>query len=158
MDKDEQIREGLRRIASSVGPAPTLMGKVVSVNEDDQTCVIDDDGLEIPDVRLRPVLNGNRSLVLFPKVGTYGLAVRLEKTEEWMLVGADQVSKIIAETGDIVFTLGEDKVSLTKPASSLYDILKKMIESQMQIIVIEGRGPDIEKLADAQVQLENLMQ
>lgn len=157
MTKEEQIREALRHLASQVGPAPTMIGKVIIVDEENQTCVLKDDEVEFPDVRLRPVLNGNKSIVLLPKVQTFALAVRIEKTEEWMVVACDEVSKVQIQIGELKFQM-EDKFSITKVESSLYDIIKKIIEATMQIVVNSGTSPDYAKLTEATLQLENLME
>ena len=57
MTKKQQILEGLRALGCSVGPLNSLLAVVKSVNEDEKTCVIIDDDIEINDVRLSPVIN-----------------------------------------------------------------------------------------------------
>ena len=78
-----QIREAFEKMAKSDGPAVSNIAKVKSVDETKATCVlIDEDGQEFFNVRLRPVLTGNKSFILVPKVGSYVLAVRVEDDED----------------------------------------------------------------------------
>ena len=61
------IRERLGDLVGSAGPAVSNIAKVKSVNENLATCVLEDeDGQEIPEVRLRPVLTGKKSFLQIP--------------------------------------------------------------------------------------------
>jgi len=108
MERAEQVRQILKRMASEVGPANTLLGTIKSVNEGDQTCVIYDDDLEIDftDVRLRPVLDGNTSLTLVPKLNTWALAIRIEGEDDWMLIAAGEFEKYLITCDNVVFNGG----------------------------------------------------
>lgn len=129
--------------------AVTLMGKVKSVDENEMTCVIDDDGFEIPEVRLRPALDGKESLTIFPKPGSWSLAVRLEDTDEWMLIAAGEVDKYRIKQNDLVFEMDGEKFLIEKQDANLKDIIQSICEACLQIVVIQGNNPDYEKLVDA---------
>lgn len=101
MSKEQEIRDGFRRMAEKEGPLQTLLAEVVSVDENEMTCVIKDDELEIFDVRLRPVINGKKSFTLYPKVGCYVLAARIEDGEEWMVIAVDEIEKFELTNGDV---------------------------------------------------------
>jgi hypothetical protein len=91
----DQIREGLQKMAKSQGPAVSNIATVKSVDEKKATCVlIDEDGQEIFEVRLRPVLTGNKSFILLPKVGSQVLAVRVEDDDDWMVIACDEIEKV----------------------------------------------------------------
>lgn len=109
MEKSEQIRQRLKQMAMGVGPKCSLLGTVKSVNETERTCVIYDDDLDIDfeDVRLRPVLDGNDSLVLVPKINSWALAVRIEDEDEWMLIAAGEFEKVLITCENVVFNGGE---------------------------------------------------
>ena len=95
MPTPEQIRAALKEMAKNDGPAVSNIAKVKSVDETKATCVlVDEDGQEIFDVRLRPVLTGNKSFILVPKVGSYVLAVRVEDDEDWMVIASDEIDKV----------------------------------------------------------------
>lgn len=103
----EQIRERLREMAGSYAPAVSNIAQVQSVNEAECTCVlVDDDGLEFFDVRLRPVTGKNKSFLQIPKEGSFVLAVRVEDSDDWMIVACDEVEKVqlIVGSMDVVIT------------------------------------------------------
>jgi hypothetical protein len=108
MERSEQIRQKLKQMAMELGPKSTLLGTVKSVAEAERTCVIYDDDLDIDfeDVRLRPVLDGNDSLVLLPKVNSWALAVRIEDEDDWMLIAAGEFEKILITCDQVVFNDG----------------------------------------------------
>lgn len=109
MERAEQIRQKLKQMAMELGPKCTLLGTVKSVNEAERTIVVYDDDLDIDfeDVRLRPVLDGNDSLVLVPKQNTWALAVRIEDDDEWMLIAAGEFEKVLVMCDNVVFNGGE---------------------------------------------------
>jgi hypothetical protein len=89
------VREGFKKIAESHGPAVSNIAKVKSVNETKATCVMEDeDGQEIFDVRLKPVLTDSKSILILPKVGSFVLAVRVEDDDDWMIIGYEEITKI----------------------------------------------------------------
>ncbi len=94
MGKVDEIREAFLRLAATVGPKPTLQGVVVSVDETEMTAAIQDsDGNDLPPVRLRNVLDGKESTTIYPKVGTWVIAVRIEHDDEWILIAAGEIYK-----------------------------------------------------------------
>jgi hypothetical protein len=75
-------------MAKDDGPAVSNIAKVKSVDENKATCVlIDEDGQEIFDVRLRQF--SQVKFILVPKVGSYVLAVRVEDDDDWMVITAE---------------------------------------------------------------------
>ncbi|PXY44529.1 hypothetical protein [Flavobacterium hydrophilum] len=95
MPTPEQIRLAFQQMAKNDGPAVSNIAKVKSVDENKALCVlIDEDDQEILDVRLRPVLSEKKSFILVPKVGSYVLAVRVEDDDDWMIIAADEVTKV----------------------------------------------------------------
>ncbi|MFT3750970.1 MAG: hypothetical protein QM768_21835 [Agriterribacter sp.] len=134
----------------------TLMGKVKSVDENEMTCVIDDDGFEIPEVRLRPALDGKESFTIFPKPGSWCLAVRLEDSEEWMLIYAGEIDKYQIKQNDLVFEMDGQKFLIEKQGANLMEIIKNICEACLQIVVIQGNGQDLQKLTDALTKIQLL--
>jgi len=107
MSKEEQIRKLLKIMAGEVGPAVSLLAQVKSVNEATFTCVLtDDDGLEFTDVLLRPVVDGNESVTLIPKVNTWALAIRMEDGDDWMIISVGEVQKIHTKCDEVVYNGG----------------------------------------------------
>lgn len=140
MGKHEEILEGLRNHASKVGPQATMLAKVKSVDEAKFTCVLDDDGLEYLDVRLRPVLDGKQSITAFPKINTWALAVRIEDGEDWMVIALGEVDKVRMLQGDLVFEM-EDYFLLKKGNETLKKIFDDLFEAIKLITVPTNVGP-----------------
>jgi hypothetical protein len=142
MGREAEIREALAEHAGRFGPMQTMLATVQSVDVDALTCVlVDDDELTYEDVRLRPVLDGKRSLTIFPKIDTWALAVRIEEGNDWMVIAVGEA----------------DKYSIVKDDDSLKEVLQLIIEGVIQIVVVEGNNPDYTKLQTALRKLNNLM-
>jgi hypothetical protein len=138
MDKKEQIREGLRDLAKRVGPVQTILATVVSVNEAEFTCVLNDGDIDIHDVRLRPVLNGNEAQTLIPKAGSYVLAIRIE---EWMLMAADEIDKYRVKIGDMEFEMDGSKFLFKMDSETLKKIMDDLLDAIEQLTVNTNVGP-----------------
>jgi hypothetical protein len=140
MGKHDEILEALRDHAKKVGPQATMLAKVKSVDAAKFTCVLDDDGLEYLDVRLRPVLDGKQAITAFPKVSTWALAVRIEDGEDWMVVAFGEVDKVRMVQGSLVFEM-EDYFLLKKGNETLKKIMGDLLDAIGQITVPTNVGP-----------------
>ena len=137
----EQLRKGLEEMAKKHGPAVSNIAKVKSVDEEAATCVlIDEDGQEIFEVRLRPVLNGNKSILMLPKIGSYVLAVRVEDDDDWMIVGYDEITKIGAYLNDVSIEVKE-KISLTVKEEDLETLLNDLFTAIENMVFATPSGP-----------------
>lgn len=126
----EQIRNRIEEMAKAHGPAVSNIAKVKSVDEDKATCVLEDqDGQEIQDVRLRPVLNGKKSFIQIPKVGTFVLAIRIEDDEDWMVVACDEVTKFQFTIGNCELMFDATGFGLKKENETLKKIMIDLIEA-----------------------------
>jgi hypothetical protein len=137
----EQIRKRLEELAKKHGPAVSNIAKVKSVDEAKSTCVlIDEDGQEIFEVRLRPVLNGNKSFVLVPKVGTYVLAVRVEDDDDWMVVGCDEITKVgfYLNAVEVEF---KDKIHLQANGQNLANLMNDLFVAINNMVFATPNGP-----------------
>lgn len=127
MATPEQIRQRLEEIAGGQAPAVSNIAKVKTVNEEKATCIlIDEDGQEYPEVRLRPVLNGKKSFLQIPKVGTYVLAIRVEDDEDWMVIACDEVDKVIYYVGETIFQI-DDKFLFEANGKNLLKVIKSLL-------------------------------
>lgn len=141
MATPEQIREALERMAKNHGPAVSNIALVKSVDEAKAVCVLaDEDGQEIFDVRLRPVLNGNKSIIMVPKVGTYVLAVRVEDDDDWMVVGCDEITKfgIYLNGVEIEF---KDKIKMNANGESLAKLIDDLFVAINNMVFTTSNGP-----------------
>jgi len=107
MSKQEEVRKLLKKMASEVGPAVSLLAEVKSVDETELTCVLtDDDGLEFFDVRLTPVVDGNVSFTIIPKINTWALAVRMEDSDDWLVLSVGEAQKVLLKCDEVVINDG----------------------------------------------------
>lgn len=124
----ENIREQLQQMAGSVGPAVSNIAKVKSVDEGKATCTLEDeDGQEILEVRLRPVLSGKKSFLQIPKVGSFVLAIRIEDDNDWLVIACDEVEKFIWNTRQAEVEIS-DKIHIEANDKNLLDLMKKLFQ------------------------------
>lgn len=137
----DHIRKGLEQMAKKHGPAVSNIAKVKSVDEARSTCVlIDEDEQEIFDVRLRPVLNGNKSFVLVPKVGSYVLAVRVEDDDDWMVVGCDEISKVGFYLNNVEIEF-KDKIHLQANGENFANLINDLFVAINNMVFTTPNGP-----------------
>lgn len=106
-----EIRDRLIEMAGTYAPAVSVLAKVKSVDEDECTCVlVDDDGQEFFEVRIRPITGKNKYFLQIPKNNSFVLAVRIEDTEEWQIVACDEVKKVQLIVGDIEVVISETDI------------------------------------------------
>lgn len=143
MTTEEQIRQALERMAKGVGPAVSNIAKVKSVDETKALCVlVDEDGQEILDVRLRPVLSNKKSFILVPKVDSFVLAVRVEDDDDWMVIAADEVTKVGYYVGETLFEL-TDKVHISAGGENLADLIDNLFTAIGNMVFTTNAGPTI---------------
>jgi len=157
--KQEEIRKALADHAMKFGPAATMLATVVAVDPSTFTCTLvdADDDFEYPGIRLRPVLDGNEALTLFPKVGTWALAVRIEDEEhEWMVMAMGEVDKWRLKIGATIIEQDATGLLVQKGSDTLKQVLTLIIEAMQKIIVLQGTNPDRAKLVTAKTKTNNL--
>jgi len=155
MDKPEQIRQGLRKLAAEVGPLNTILVQVVSVDEDAKTCVVIDDDIKYYDVRLRPVLNGNECITIYPKVDTWVLIIKIEDDAAYQVISVDEADKITMVVDDMEVELSEG-ISIKRGADTLKQILTLIVQATQDIMVLYGNNPDYVKLTQALTKINNV--
>ena len=137
----EHIRKGLEDMAKKHGPAVSNIAQVKSVDEIKATCVlIDEDGQEIFDVRLRPVLNDNKSFILVPKVGSYVLAIRVEDDDDWMVVGCDEITKVGFYLNDVEIEF-KDKIRMKANGQNLAKLIDDLFVAINNMVFTTANGP-----------------
>lgn len=140
MATPEQIREAMKEMAKGHGPAVSNIAIVKSVDETQAVCVlIDEDDQEFYNVRLRPVLSGNKSFILVPKVGTYVLAIRVEDDEDWMVIAADEVEKIGYYVGDSILEL-TDKLNVEAGGETLGGLVNDLFAAIGNMVFVTPAG------------------
>lgn len=161
MGRTEEIRQSLRALMHRTRPEATMLAKVLSVNENEYTCdLMDDDQDEIVyrAVRLRPVLDGNASITLIPKVGTWALAIKIEDSEQWMVISCGELDKIKWKVGDSILEQIPAGLLVKKGNDTLREALLELIEGLEPIIILKGRNPNHAKIQSAKLKIQNILQ
>lgn len=157
MDKQQQIRSAIQKLTEP--ETATILAKVVSVDESELTIVLADalTGVEVHDVRLRPVIDGKQFITIIPKVGTWCLAVRIEDESEWMIVSVGEADKFFIKIGSTEFKMDATGFEISKGADTLKQVFTLLIEAVMQIVVMQGNNPNYVKLQKALLKVNNLL-
>ncbi|WP_300978537.1 hypothetical protein [Flavobacterium sp.] len=143
MPTPEQIRRRFEEMAKNAGPAVSNIAKVKTVDEEKGLCVlVDEDGQEILNVRLRPVLSNKKSFMLVPKVGSYVLAVRVEDDDDWMVIAADEIEKIGYYIDNTILEL-TDKVHVEAGGESLANLIDDLFTAIGNMVFTTNAGPTI---------------
>lgn len=126
MNPLSEIRKSICTMVSKRGVV-AFTAQVVSV--DGECCTVDYDGLQVSDVRLRAVVNGEQSKILVtPKVGSYVMVVSLTDDMTQLIVSAfSEVDKIEIDTGKIVLNGGQNGgiVNITQLTQKLNDMVNR---------------------------------
>lgn len=147
----EQIRNRIEEMAKASGPAVSNIAKVKSVNQDKAICILEDeDGQEIIDVRLRPVLTGKKSFIQIPKIGTYVLTIRVEDDDHWMVIACDEIEKVEIYIDELKFELETAGVRITNKGENLKTVLNEfqdkfgeLCNEVSKIVVSIGVTPNV---------------
>lgn len=107
---------------------------VQSVNEDDCTCVVMADEMEIGDVRLRATINGTDGFIIFPAVGSTVLVQRLGEKEEFFVTMFSEIDGVLIQKDD-------DTLKLL--VNDLCDKVKAISTELQKVVVAIGVTPDV---------------
>lgn len=130
MSIEEQIRQALSSYIKRINPDATVLGTVKSVDETAATCTVwdEDSQTTLYDVRLRPTLDGNKSITLIPAFNTWALAVRIEDSEDWMVLAVGELAKYFITCSNVVINDGQNGGLVNWPdAKTELDKVKQFI-------------------------------
>ncbi|OWP80254.1 hypothetical protein BWK63_11985 [Flavobacterium covae] len=124
----EEFRKRFQDLASQYGPAVSNIAKVKAIDKENWICTLEDeDGQEIPAVRLRPVQSSNKSILLLPSIGSYVLAVRIEDDEDWLVIACDKLEKVGIYVEETLLEIDKEGFLLKKENESLKAILSDLV-------------------------------
>lgn len=131
-NNEDDIRKLMREQFG--GSKATVLGKVKDIDESTRTCTVEDDGLEMPGIRLQCITDGCKGIVVYPKVGAQALAVCVEGSEEWMVVACSEIdtmridvgqSSIEVKDGEIIINGGSVGMTKTDKLTEKINALEK---------------------------------
>jgi len=145
-----KIVEGLKNLYKKkiTDGGSILRAKVISVSGDNLV-QCEADGLDIPDVQLRPIIDGsNRAMLIIPKANSYVLVGSIESQQEYIVLSVEQAEKIIIKVGDITFDILDTVVKLN---GDQYDGLVKVGELKSKLNALENKVNDLIIACSSQV-------
>jgi len=154
MDRGEQIRQRLKQLAKNATSKVTILATVKSVDANEKTCVLNDSDIDLAyeDVRLSPVLDGKGSITLYPKVGTWALAVRIEDEDDWMLVACGELERYQITVDQMSFEIKGDEILLNDGEFGGLVKIGKLVE---QLNIIEKSLNDLKNIFTAWTPVAN---
>lgn len=153
---DDDIKEQLAAFAGKYGPVAIQHAEVELINYDDTIQVKTTGGDLIDDVRLKSVVKAGNKIILTPAVGSTVLIARIENSEEWLMISADEVYKITMVIDEVRIEVDAAGLLIQKQDDSLKDVLNLIIDAVKQIVVLQGKNPDYFKLANAKTKVNNI--
>ncbi|MDY0104392.1 MAG: hypothetical protein RBS07_15760 [Lentimicrobium sp.] len=130
---EKEIRKDLQKLASQYSPAMTNIARVKSVSVENKTCILlDDNKVEINNVRLLPVLVENKAILKIPADNSLVLAIRLENTENWFV---DAVTEL-------------EKMQIISGGESLSEVIADLIKAIRAMKFTTNQGPTINLIND----------
>jgi len=159
MERQKQIRDALRQLASQVGPDSSMLAQVKSVNEGALTCDLYDEESDLVfyDVRLQPVEDGNEAMTIIPKVNSWVLAVRIESSEDWYVVGVTEADKWRVKIDQAMIEQDSTGFLIKNGNDTLLQAMQLIVEAIQKVVVIQGQNPDYAKLQQALLKLKNIL-
>lgn len=118
---------------------------VQSVNEDDCTCVVLADEMEIADVRLRATINGNNGFIIFPAVESTVLVQRLGEKEEFFITMFSEIDGVLIQ---------KDNDTLKLLVNDLCDKVKAISTELQKVVVAIGVTPDVPALVQINADID----
>lgn len=151
------IKEQLADFSGRYAPKILRTATVTAVNADDTVAIELGNGRTVDDARLRAVVaNGNR-VVMIPIVGSTVVVGKLENSDEYVVLMVSEVSEIKDKIGTVELNVNSAGILMKKDADTMKQIAILIIEAIEPIIILEGRNPNLVKLAQAKIKVNNLL-
>lgn len=131
------VRNALKAFIQQNSRGGNVLAKVKDVDETNNTCTLVDDldeSIEFLNVRLRPVIDGKEAVTMFPKVGTWAIAEKIEEGTDMIVVAVGEVQKVKAVVGVSELEITAEGFSIKK-GETLGDILRDLCTSIQEITV-----------------------
>lgn len=152
----QQIKDQLGKFASNYGPKTIVLAKVQAVNADDTADVVFDDGGMV-NARLKAVVKDGNKVVFIPSVNSAVLVGMIDNSDEYVVLSVDEISEVLYIVGTTKYSVDLNGFLIQRGSDTLKQAITLLIESIEPIIIIEGRNPDLIKLAQAKTKINNLL-
>ncbi|MDE3185284.1 MAG: hypothetical protein KGM16_17870 [Bacteroidota bacterium] len=154
---DQQIKDQLAKFSGQFGPAAIMVATVTAINADDTVAIEFSDGAAIDDARLKAIVKDGNKVLLIPKVNSIVLVGRILNSDEFYVVAVNEITEIKTVIDTVTQSTNADGFLLNKGADNLKEAMILFVEAMEPIVIMEGRNPDLIKLAQAKTKLQNLL-
>lgn len=110
----QQIVQGIEKLGKGKNPHANVIieAKVKSVSNDNLV-LCEANSLDIPDVQLRPIVDGaNKAVLVIPKVNSYVLIGSIEGRQEYIVLKVEEAEKILVKVGNMTFDILDTVIKL----------------------------------------------
>lgn len=155
MGKLTELKRRLKEVVDAK-PNEPIFGVVTAVNND--TCSVHIEGLELTDVRLKPITGGDERLLLIPAIGSdvTMLSANDSGLENLEVIKIDRLEKVeIIENGfEFHVDFKVKKVGFGTKETDIYGVFNQLSTLLKQLKVYTPSGPSGTPLPDSIVRIE----
>lgn len=140
-----EIAELLKKITGA-GRYDIIEGKVSKVNEGEKMIDVElEEGVEMFDIKLRSVSDGAKDgLVVIPKQGSVVVFAKVRGEEDYILISASELDKVIVEIGTSKMTITESGYEITRGSESLKKIMNDLLQANIDATYTNGAGSTLQ--------------
>lgn len=148
MKSSKQFYQALKEIASS---PDSLVGTVVSVDKENNTCDVDISGIELGEVRLQAVIKEDqKGFIIYPAIESNVMVDQVNKNGVYRVSMYSEVEEVLLKVGDHVFSINESGILFEKGDDNLKKLFELIIDAMKQTMVLYGNNPSFIKLVQAE--------
>lgn len=108
--KEAEFTMKLRQMMA--GSNTIFMAEVKSVNQDDNTCTIDYNGVDVEGVSLGAKEEKDKTLIVYPKIGKPAIFARIGNSNQMFLLHCAEAEKIIIEVGTSILEIVDGQITI----------------------------------------------
>lgn len=145
---DKKLQDALKKLVSR--KVETFPAKVVSVNKDEGTCVVDDGELEYSSVALSATVEENgKRFFLFPKVGSFVLISPINEDVHRLYVEFfSEIESFDLKIDNTELEIDKDGFLLKKENETLKKLMADLIQAIRNMVFQTNSGITIKLLTD----------
>lgn len=137
----------------------TFPAKVLSVDKEAGTCVVNRGNMTFKGVKLSSTVGGNRRrFYLYPKIGSYVLVSTIQEDIKNLYIELySEIEELSFLTGTTNFGVSSDGITLERNELNLKNVLGDFIDVVSQIVVLQGSGPNVAALIEIKNRLNQIL-
>jgi hypothetical protein len=140
----QELQDALMNFVKSKNILTVFPAQVLSVDENEATCTVEDGDIELYDVRLKSLIDTSLQRVLvIPKVESSVLVANIGNSENaFVVIAVADVEKIIGKIGTTEFLVDSGGYNLKRNGQDFKGVLNALFDElkQAQVITPAGNG------------------